>query len=86
MQDKATIEVVMKGKNDVIEEIAIKEESIQVRKRSPITILSEDEGYLLEEDEFISRNEARVGACKEFSTLENKIVRPRRKKNRVEVM
>ena len=30
--------------------------------------------------------EVRADSCKEFSTLENKTVRPRKKKNRLEVM
>ena len=47
VQDRAKTEAVMKEENVVIEQIAIKEEDIQVRKISPITILSEDEGYLL---------------------------------------
>ena len=86
MQDRATAEAVMKEKTFVTYQIAVKEENIQVRKRSPITILAEDEGYLLEEDESIVKTEARIGTGKEFSTLENKIVRPRKKKNMVEVM
>ena len=86
MQDRAAVEAVMKEKTVFTEQIAIKEESIQVKKRSPITILLEDEGYLLEEDESIAKAEARVGTGKEFSTLENKTVRPRKNKNRIEVM
>ena len=76
----------MKGKTVVTEQIAIKEENIQVRPRSPINILSEDEVYLLEEYESIAKTKARVGTCKEFSTLENKTVRPRKNKNRIEFM
>ena len=86
MQDRATTKAVMKEKTFVTDQIAVKEENIQVRQRSPITILSEDEGYLLEEDESIAKTEVRIGTCKEFSTLENKIVRPRNNKNKVEVM
>ena len=87
VQDKEIAEAVMKEKIAIItEQIAIKEENIQVRQRIPITILSEDEGYMLEEDESIAKTEARVGTVKEFSTLENKTVRPRKNKNRVEVM
>ena len=52
MQDRATTETFMKEKIVITEQTAVKEESIQVQQRSPITILSEDEGYLLEEYEF----------------------------------
>ena len=76
----------MEDKIVVTEKIAVKEENIQVQQRSPITILSEDEGYLLEEDESIAKTQVNIGTCKEFSTLENKIVRPRNNKNKVEVM
>ena len=41
---------------------------------------------MLEEDESIVKTEARIGTCKEFSTLENKTVRPKKKKIRVEAM
>ena len=41
---------------------------------------------MLEEDQSIAKTEVRVDSGKEFSTLENKTVRPRKKKNRVEVM
>ena len=34
----------------VLEEVAVHEEELQTKQRSPITILSDDEGYLLEED------------------------------------
>ena len=53
---------------------------------SPITILSEDEDYWLEEDQTIAKTKAKAETCREFSTLENKKVRPSRKKNKVEVM
>ena len=50
----------MKEETVVIEQIAVKEEGIQAQQRSPLTILSEDEGYLLEEDESIAKTEAKV--------------------------
>ena len=31
--------------------VAVHEEELQVKQRSPITILSDDEGYLLEEEQ-----------------------------------
>ena len=41
---------------------------------------------MLEEDQTIAKDEASCGACEEFSTLENKTVRPRRKKKKVAAM
>ena len=86
MQHLTPAEVFSKDKTAATEKVTVQEEEIQTQQRSPITILSEDEGYLLEEDQSIAKSEARFDSCKEFSTLENKTVRPRRKKNRVEVM
>ena len=70
----------------VTEEVAVHEDKFQTQQRSPITILSEDEGYLLEEDQPITKTEVKAEAGKEFSTLGNKAVRPSRKKNKLEVM
>ena len=86
MQHMTPAEVFSENKTAVIEKVVVQEEDIQTQQRIPITILSEDEGYLLEEDESISKIEDRIGTCKEFSTLENKTVRTRKKKNKVEVM
>ena len=86
MQHLTPAEVFSKDKTAATEKVTVQEEEIQTQQRSPITILSEDEGYLLEEDQSIAKYEARFDSCKEFSTLENKTVRPRTKKNRVEVM
>ena len=55
MQHIAPTEVFSEDKTIVTEKVAVQEEDIQVRQRSPITILSEDEGYLLKEDEFIAK-------------------------------
>ena len=86
MQHLAPAEVFNEVKAAVIKNVTIQEEEIQTQQRCPITVLSEDEGYLLEEDEFIAKAEARVDSCKEFSTLENKVVRPKSKKNKLEVI
>ena len=86
MQHMTPVEVFSENKTAVTEKVAVQEEDIQAQQRSPITILSEDEGYLLEEDKSIAKTEANIGTCKEFSTLENKTTRPRRKKNMLEVM
>ena len=68
VQDRAPTETFMEEKIVVIEKIAVKEENIQVQWRSPITILSEDEGYMLEEDESIVKTETRVGSYRKLSS------------------
>ena len=79
MHHMAPVEVFSEDKTAVTEKVVVQEEDIQAQQRSPITILSEDEGYLLGEDESIAKTKVRIDSCKEFSTLENKTVRPRRK-------
>ena len=76
----------MEEKIVVTKEIAVKEENIQVQQRSAITILSEDEGYLLEEDEFMVKAETRVDSCRKFSSLEDKTIRPKKNKIKVKAM
>ena len=48
MQDRVTVETFSEKKTVATEKIVVKEENIQAQQRSPITILLEDEGYLLE--------------------------------------
>ena len=55
-------------------------------QRIPITILSEDEGYLLEGDELTVKAETGVGTYREFSSQEDKTVRPKKKKIKVKAM
>ena len=86
MQHLTPAKVSSENKVAVTEEITVQEEEIQTQQRSPITILSDDEGYLLEEDQSIVKTEVKAETCREYSTLENKKVRPLRKKNRVEVV
>ena len=45
-------------------EIAVPKEDIQTQQRSPITILSDDEGYLLEDEQLISKVEIKVEISK----------------------
>ena len=52
-----------KGKAVVTEKIVEQKEDFQTQQRIPITILSEDEGYLLEEDEPIAKAEAETDIC-----------------------
>ena len=86
MQHMAPADVFSEVKATVTKRVDVQKEDIQAQQRSPITILSEDEGYLLEEEESIAKAKVRDYICREFSTLENKTVRLERKKNRVEVM
>ena len=83
VQDRETTEAIMKEKTVVTKQIAIKEEDIQAQQRSPITILSEDEGYLLEEDESISKTEAKVDTHTECCRQENKADKSKKNKTKV---
>ena len=86
MQHLTLAKVSSEDKVAVPEKITVQEEEIQTQQMSPITILSEDEDYWLEEDQPIAKTEAKAETCREFSTLENKKVKPSTKKNKVEVM
>ena len=72
-------EVSKEVKVAVTEEVAAPKE-FQTQQRSPLTILSDDEGYLLEEYQLIARTEVKAEACREFFTSEIKTVKPNRKK------
>ena len=76
----------MKEETVVIEQIAVKEEGIQAQQRSPLTILSEDEGYLLEEDEPIVKTEAKVDIYTECCRQESKAEKSKKKKTKVIAM
>ena len=84
MQHIIPAEALSEDKAAITEKVA--EEDFEAQQRSSINILSDDESYLLEEDQSIAKTEVMVDSCKEFSTLENKIVRHRRKKNKIEVV
>ena len=84
MQHIIPVEALSEDKAAITEKVV--EEDFQAQQRSSINILSDDEGYLLEEDQSIAKTEFMVDSCKEFSTLENKTVRHRRKKNKIEVI
>ena len=66
------------------EEVVVHEEELQVKQKSPITILSDDEGYLLEEEQ-VEKTEVKAEAYRELSTSGSKIVKPNRKKNKLEM-
>ena len=65
------------------EKVAGDEENTKVQQRSPITILSEDEGYLLEGDELTVSAETWVGTHRKFNSQEDKTVMPMIKKIKV---
>ena len=67
-------------------EIVVPKEDIQTQQRSPITILSEDEGYLLEDEELISKAELKVEISKEIPTSGSKATKSIRRKNKLEVV
>ena len=83
MQIKAPTKAPIDEKIVVTEKVAVEEEDTNVQQRSPITILSEDEGYLLEGYEVIVSAETRVGTHREFSSQEDKTVMPKKKKIKV---
>ena len=64
MQHMAPVEVFSKVKTVVTEKVAVQEEEIQAKQRSPITILSDDEGYLLEEDQSMDKNKVKIDSGK----------------------
>ena len=61
-----------------IEKVLRDEENTKVQQRSPITILSEDEAYLLEGDELNVSAETRVGTHRKFYSQEDKTVIPKK--------
>ena len=75
--------VVSKEARDaVIEKVAMPEDDFQTQQRSPLTILSDDEGYLLEEDQPIDKAEGKHETRGEFFTSEIKAAKPNKKKKR----
>ena len=72
-------------KTVVEEKAAIPEDEVQTKPRSPLTILSDDEGYLLEEEQSqpIDEPEGRHGTCEEFLTSDIKAVSLIRRKTRL---
>ena len=66
MQHLTPAKVSSEDKVAVLEKITVQEEEIQTQQMSPITILSEDEDYWLEEDQPIAKTEAKAETCREF--------------------
>ena len=65
MQNRAPAEALMDEKTVVTEKVVVKEDDAKVQQRIPITILSEDEGYLLEGYELIVHAKSRVDTYRE---------------------
>ena len=83
VQNKAPAEALIDEKIVFTEKVLGEEEDTKVQQRSPITILSEDEGYLLEGDELTISAETRVGTHRKFNSQEDKTVMPNKKKIKV---
>ena len=66
----------------VSKEIKVAKDEVQTKQRSPITILYDDEGYLLEEEQPIAKAEVNAETCREFFTSEIKAGKPNKKKKR----
>ena len=62
------------------EKDAVLEDEMQAKQRSPLTILSEDEGYLLEDEQPIGEIGLSVEACGELLSSECKTAKPKKKK------
>ena len=62
------------------EKEVVLEDEVQIKQRIPPTILSEDEGYLLEDGQPIGEVGLRVEACGEFLSSECKTAKPKKKK------
>ena len=64
----------------VIEKVDMPEDDFQTQQRSPLTILSDDEGYLLEEDQPIDEAEGKHETYGEFFISEKQLNLIRRRK------
>ena len=62
------------------EKDAVLEDEMQAKQRIPLTILSEDEGYLLEDEHPIDEVGLSVESCGEFLSSECKTAKPKKKK------
>ena len=66
VQNEAPAETLIDEKFVFTEKVLGDEENTKVQQQSPITILSEDEAYLLEGDELTVSAKTRVGTHREF--------------------
>ena len=82
-QDDAPAETFVDDNIVLTEKVSVDEEDTKVQKQSPITILSEDETYLFEEDKIPVIDETKVGTKKEFHSQEDRVAVPKKKKLKV---
>ena len=84
VQDDAPAETFVDENIVLAEKVLGDEEDTKVQKQSPITILSEDETYLFEEDKIPVIGETKVGTKKEFqNSQEDRVAVPTKKKLKV---
>ena len=69
-------------KTIVEKKAAIPEDEVQTKPRSPLTIFSEDEGYLLEDEQQIAEAGLSPEACGEFLTSDIKAAKTHKKKKK----
>ena len=79
-QDDAPAETFVAEKIVLEEKVSGDEEDTKVQKQSPITVLSEDETCLFEEDKLLVIDETKFGSKKEFHSQEDEVAVPKRKK------
>ena len=65
-----------------MEKAATFKEELQNKPRSPLTIISEDEGYLLEDEQQVIMTEPSTEALEDLPTSRSKSVKPKRKKKK----
>ena len=83
VQDDAPAKTFVDDKIVLAEKVSGDEEDTKVQKQSAITILSEDETYLFEEDKIPVIDETKVGTKKEFYNQEDEVAVPMKKKLKV---
>jgi len=66
-----------------MEKASIFKEELQDKPRSPLTIISEDEGYLLEDEQQDIITESSTEALENLPTVKSKSVKPKRKKREI---
>ena len=86
VENRAPAEALMDAKIVVTEKVVVKEEEAKVQQRIPITILSEEEGYLLEGDELTVHTESRVDTHRECYSQQDKTERLKKRKTKVKAM
>ena len=65
--------------------MTVHEEELQVKQRIPITVLSDDEGYLLEEEQ-VEKTTVEAETYREIPSSGNKATKPNRKRDKLEIV